>query len=107
PALEGARRCLPAGGDDVADGKAVFGIFDGRGQQRGEVERAETLAEIVPTAHATGDRPGDGALVGELVVAAPANRVACQCVRATATGVEAVELLRLGIPVDDEQVAAN
>ena len=98
---------LPVAGDDLADGKAVLGVGDRRREQLGPRPGAEPLAKLVPAVDAAGHRPAQRPVDGDRRQPLGLEQLDRRGRRRAAAGVEAVELLGLGVPDDGEQVAAD
>ena len=60
--------------------------------------------QFPPTIHAAGDRPGQKPRGRYLLQTFVGKDLAIQVERAAAGGIQAIELLGLGIPINDKQV---
>src|SRR4051812_13945560 len=80
---------------------------DRRGERDRERLRAELASECVPTIDAAGDRPGEGTLGRDLLQSSGPKEIDGGRERCAAARVESVELLRLRVPDDGEEVAAD
>ena len=99
---------VPVAGDDLADGEAVLGVVDRRAASSSAKGRVPNLRQSWSQ---PSTQPGTDQLSG------PCTGIVLQALRLEevdrgrfgrpAAGVEAVELLGLGVPDDGEQVAAD
>ena len=100
----------PAEGDDFGDGKAFAGVADGGGEHVRQRQLAEPAVQLGPAVDAAGHADRERAERRNVLRACACAILRQLCERrdaAAAAGVEAVELLRLGVPDDGEQVAAE
>ena len=97
----------PVSRDDLAHGKTLFARGNRRRQQFGEILPAELLPQLFPPADAPWHRPRKRPDGRYLLVPQIGEDLARELVRAAPAGVEAVEFLRFGLPIDDEQIAAD
>ena len=104
---QAAGRGAPGRGDQLADGETLLGIRDRRREQLRERPGAEPGAQRVPPADASGHRPRQRPLVGDLGEPLGLEEFERRCERGASAGIQAVQGLGLGVPDDGEQVAAD
>ena len=98
----------PQAGGDLHQGEAVLGVEDRRRERHREGQRAEALAQGIPSGHHAGHRDREGASLGHLVRSALApHEVGRHRLRGPAAGVQAVELVFLRHVHQREQVSAD
>ena len=107
PFQQRGRRGVPLAGDDVAHREPAARIADGRRQHVGQRQRAEAVQELLPAVDRTGNRPGERAVSRHPLVALADQRLAADRVRRAAGRVQGVQPLRVGVPHQREQVAAD
>ena len=98
---------LPIASNDLRHGKAVPRVTNRRRKRLSQRQFAEPIVQRLPAGDAARHRPTQRPLERDAVMPALADELARNPKRRTATGVEAVKLLRLGVPHDGKQVAAD
>src|SRR6476646_5329708 len=98
---------LPATRDDLCDGESVAGVLDRGGEDFVEWQLAKAVVQLGPAVDASGHRHGERSSGGDVFQVAMLELFECEAARAAAAGVEAVELLCVGVPDNGEQVAAE
>ncbi len=98
---------VPVVGDELGDREALLGVLDGRRQHLRHGQPAELPVQLEPAVHAAGHAHGQGALGGDVLEAELLEVVEGEGLRRAPAAVEAVELLRLRVPHDGEEVAPH
>src|SRR3954471_10551268 len=101
------RAGLPAAGNDLRDGITFTGVTNRRGQHLVERQLAEAIVQLGPAVDAAGHQYTQRPMAWDELQVAAFELFEREAARAAAARIEAVELLRLRVPNDREQVAAQ
>ncbi len=104
---EDARGAIPRGGDHLRHGPALLGGADGRREHVLHRHAAELAVQREPAVDGARHGPGVGAVERDPAALGRLHLVRRQRQRRAPRAVQAVELLRLLVPDDREEVAAD
>ena len=109
PRGETLHRAPPSAPDDVTDGKALLGGVDARLKQFFKRHRPKSGPQFLPAIDASRDRPRQRTGFGNLsfCVGFLAQQGSRQLEWTAARGIQTIKLLRLVVPIDSKQIAAD
>jgi hypothetical protein len=102
-----ALRSAPVTGDHLGHREAVLRVLNARLEKFSKRPSAKALPQLFPAIDTARNRPAQRAEFRNLLQAALREQLAAGTVGRSAIGVQAMEFLRLAVPDDDEEVAAD